>query len=97
MRPAQRITAGLALVLTGALGFHLGRARSLSVASIGFLVGTLVFSGSLWLLVLTNTRWLGAITPLGGLSLMAGWIALAVAGFGAPAGPDGREGPLELR
>ena len=42
-----------------------------------FLGGTLVFSGSLYLLVLTGQRWLGAITPIGGLALLAGWLALA--------------------
>jgi len=36
-----------------------------------------VFSGSLYLLALTGIRWLGAVTPLGGLSLLAGWLALA--------------------
>jgi uncharacterized membrane protein YgdD (TMEM256/DUF423 family) len=39
--------------------------------------GIIVFSGSLYVLVLTNTRWLGAITPLGGLALILGWLALA--------------------
>jgi uncharacterized membrane protein YgdD (TMEM256/DUF423 family) len=38
-----------------------------------------LFSGSLYALVLTNTRWLGAVTPLGGVAFIAGWIALAVA------------------
>lgn len=42
-----------------------------------FLAGTVVFSGSLYLLVLTGQRWLGAVTPLGGLTLLAGWLALA--------------------
>jgi uncharacterized membrane protein YgdD (TMEM256/DUF423 family) len=44
-----------------------------------FLAGTLVFSGSLYLLALTGTRWLGAITPFGGAALLAGWGCLAVA------------------
>lgn len=43
-----------------------------------FLAGTLVFSGSLYLLVLTGTRWLGAVTPIGGLCFLAGWLALAL-------------------
>ncbi len=43
-----------------------------------FGAGILVFSGSLYLLAGTNTRWLGAITPFGGLSFLAGWIWLAV-------------------
>lgn len=51
------------------------RTTSLRVAGLLFLVGTLVFSGSLYALVLTGERWLGAITPIGGLALMAGWLA----------------------
>lgn len=38
-----------------------------------FLAGIVVFSGSLYLLAATNARWLGAVTPFGGLSLLAGW------------------------
>jgi uncharacterized membrane protein YgdD (TMEM256/DUF423 family) len=45
-------------------------------AAIGFLIGICVFSGSLYLLALTNLRWLGAITPLGGLALLIGWSLL---------------------
>lgn len=44
-----------------------------------FVAGTLVFSGSLYALALTGTRWLGAITPLGGLAFLAGWLCLAAA------------------
>ena len=43
-----------------------------------FLVGVIVFSGSLYLLAVTGARWLGAITPIGGLCLTAGWVVLAV-------------------
>ncbi len=43
-----------------------------------FTAGIVVFSGSLYLLTLTDMRWLGAVTPLGGLTLMAGWVALAL-------------------
>ena len=42
-----------------------------------FVVGTVLFSGSLYLLSLTGMRWLGAITPLGGLAFLAGWLCLA--------------------
>ncbi len=42
-----------------------------------FVAGTVLFSGSLYLLALTGTRWLGAITPLGGVAFIAGWAALA--------------------
>lgn len=44
-----------------------------------FFVGILIFSGSLYTMSLTGIRVLGAITPLGGLSLIAGWVALALA------------------
>ena len=42
-----------------------------------FVVGILLFSGSLYLMTLTGARWLGAVTPLGGVSFIAGWAALA--------------------
>src|SRR5690242_914201 len=42
-----------------------------------FTAGILVFSGSLYLLAVTNVHWLGAITPIGGLCLLAGWLTLA--------------------
>lgn len=42
-----------------------------------FIAGTIIFSGSLYLLALTGTRWLGAVTPLGGLCFLAGWASLA--------------------
>lgn len=41
-----------------------------------FLLGIALFSGSLYLLALTGQRWLGAITPLGGLAFLLGWLAL---------------------
>ena len=46
-----------------------------------FTLGVVVFSGSLYLLALTGTRWLGAITPLGGTLFIVGWIVLLVASF----------------
>ena len=44
-----------------------------------FVLGILLFSGSLYLMTLTGARWLGAITPVGGLCFILGWIALAMA------------------
>jgi uncharacterized membrane protein YgdD (TMEM256/DUF423 family) len=41
-----------------------------------FVAGIVIFSGSLYVLALTNIRWLGAITPLGGLCFLAGWLTL---------------------
>ena len=48
-----------------------------------FLIGLVVFSGSLYMLAVTGARWLGAITPLGGLAFIAGWVALAWGAFRA--------------
>jgi uncharacterized membrane protein YgdD (TMEM256/DUF423 family) len=42
-----------------------------------FVIGTVIFSGSLYLLSFTGQRWLGAVTPLGGLAFILGWAALA--------------------
>lgn len=56
-----------------------GRASSLpSIAGWLFAIGTILFSGSLYLLALTQKRWLGAITPFGGLAFIAGWVCLAL-------------------
>jgi uncharacterized membrane protein YgdD (TMEM256/DUF423 family) len=51
-----------------------------------FLAGIAIFSGSLYLLAYTNLRWLGAITPLGGVSFLVGWLWLAL-------GPRNRDVP----
>jgi uncharacterized membrane protein YgdD (TMEM256/DUF423 family) len=45
-----------------------------------FLVGIVVFSGSLYVLGVTGVRWLGAVTPIGGASMMVGWLWIAVKG-----------------
>jgi uncharacterized membrane protein YgdD (TMEM256/DUF423 family) len=49
-----------------------------------FLVGTALFSGSLYALAITGIGWLGAITPLGGGAFLAGWLALALAALRTP-------------
>ncbi len=41
-----------------------------------FIIGTVIFSGSLYILSLTDLRWLGAITPLGGVAFLGGWVCL---------------------
>jgi uncharacterized membrane protein YgdD (TMEM256/DUF423 family) len=55
--------------------------RAAAAAAWCFTGGVVVFSGSLYALALTGVTTLGAITPLGGLGLLAGWILLAVAAF----------------
>lgn len=45
------------------------------------MMGVIVFSTSLYLLVLTGPRWLGAITPFGGVMMISGWLLLAASSF----------------
>jgi uncharacterized membrane protein YgdD (TMEM256/DUF423 family) len=52
-----------------------------------FLIGILIFSGSLYVLAVTNQRWLGAITPFGGISFLIGWGWLAICPWRAGAPP----------
>jgi uncharacterized membrane protein YgdD (TMEM256/DUF423 family) len=52
-----------------------------------FLLGILIFSGSLYVLAVTNVRWLGAITPLGGISFIVGWTWLLICPLDKIAGP----------
>jgi len=53
------------------------------------ILGILIFSGSLYILCLLNLPWLGAITPLGGLAFIAGWLALARAAYTQASSPLG--------
>jgi uncharacterized membrane protein YgdD (TMEM256/DUF423 family) len=61
--------------------------RRLLPAAWLLLVGTVLFSGSLYFLVFTGIRWIGAITPIGGVALIAGW-GLAAWRLIAPVGED---------
>ena len=67
----------LALLAVGLARVH-WPSGLMSVAGWSFVVGMLVFSGSLYLMTATGARWLGAITPVGGAAFIVGWIALAV-------------------
>ena len=69
----------LALLLVGWIMRSSGEA--LQAVGYCFLAGILIFSGSLYILVLTNTPWLGAITPIGGVAFIAGWCIWAVKSF----------------
>ncbi len=66
-----------------AVGWAATRWPGTTVAVAGwlFVAGTVIFSGSLYLLGVTGQRWLGAITPLGGAAFLAGWLALAAAAW----------------
>ncbi len=62
----------LALLAIGILMDHLPDKR-LGYAALAMVIGIVIFSGSLYVLCLTGVRWLGAVTPLGGLALIVGW------------------------
>ncbi|OEJ99673.1 DUF423 domain-containing protein [Roseivirga misakiensis] len=64
-----------ALILLGIIMLNI-QSNYFNYASICFIVGIAIFSGSLYTLSLTNMTWLGAITPIGGLSLIMGWVFL---------------------
>src|SRR3954447_14370249 len=70
----------LALLATAALMTRV-EGRAMLVAGWSFTAGILIFSGSLYALALTGVTTLGAITPIGGLAFLLGWVALAVAAF----------------
>ncbi len=53
----------------------------LNTAAVAFMVGILLFSGSLYALSLTGVKWLGAITPLGGVAFIVGWGCLTFFAF----------------
>ena len=89
----DRLTADMLVVYETGVRYHLTHALGLlAVAwatsrwpnvwtgSAGwlFVAGIAIFSGSLYLLAVTGVRWLGAITPIGGLCLIAGWVVLAI-------------------
>jgi uncharacterized membrane protein YgdD (TMEM256/DUF423 family) len=78
----------LAILAVGIL-IHLGRGgAAMQAAGWLFLVGSMIFSGSLYILATTGLRWLGAVTPIGGVAMIAAWVALAVAAgsFHSPSG-----------
>lgn len=68
----------LALVLVGILWSRLG-GTALGTSAIAFITGIVLFSGSLYALAFSGPRWLGPVTPLGGVAFLLGWGALVVA------------------
>ena len=66
----------LGILLLGLTSFFLTE-KLVSTPAYFLIFGVIIFSGSLFLLVLTNLRWFGAITPIGGLCLIIGWLLFA--------------------
>ena len=65
----------LALLGIGLIGMKYP-STMLSYSGYAMMLGTLIFSGSLYVLCFSGVKWLGAITPIGGLALLAGWLLL---------------------
>ncbi len=72
-----QVVHALALLAVGLLARQTG--QPLRGVTLSFLAGTLLFSGSLYGLAVGGPRWLGPVTPVGGLLLIAGWLQLAFA------------------
>jgi uncharacterized membrane protein YgdD (TMEM256/DUF423 family) len=69
----------LGMLLVGLTAVHLPESRHLAMAGWTMLAGIVLFSGSLYLLALTGSSWLGLLTPLGGLAFIASWCLFALA------------------
>ena len=80
----------LALLLVGALAAH---GRRTGAAAIAFLLGIALFSGSLYALVLLDQKWLGAVTPFGGVAFLFGGLRLAMQGAAPDEGLETRGRP----
>ena len=70
----------LAIIAVGLLSTTGRGGTALQVAGWSLLLGSVIFSGTLYVLAATGIKWLGAITPIGGLMMLVGWLALAVTG-----------------
>lgn len=71
----------LGLILVAILADKLGQGGLITWAGWALFIGIIFFSGSLYVMALTGVRTLGAITPIGGMSFLTGWILLAVSSF----------------
>lgn len=79
-----------ALALLGVGGWLLANRTSRRIGWAGslFTFGTVIFSGSLYLLVATGARWFGAITPIGGVCFLFGWLTVLAEAVLLPANPN---------
>ncbi|GAK12038.1 DUF423 domain-containing protein [Geomicrobium sp. JCM 19039] len=69
----------LGIIAVGLFATNQEMNGKLQAAALFMSVGIVIFSGSLYVMALTNMTWLGAITPIGGVSFIAGWVFLLVA------------------
>jgi uncharacterized membrane protein YgdD (TMEM256/DUF423 family) len=68
----------LGLILIGIISLHISSGL-INWSAIFMTLGIVLFSGSLYVLAITGVKWLGAITPLGGVSFIVGWVLLLIA------------------
>lgn len=73
-----QVSHSLVLLFVCLAAAHWGKHWALTASSVSFAAGIVLFSGSLYLLALTGIKWIGPVTPLGGLALILGWGLLAV-------------------
>lgn len=69
----------LGILIVGTLAAYTGDSSALTWSGWLLLFGIVIFSGSLYVMALTGMTWLGAITPIGGVSFIIGWVLLVVA------------------
>lgn len=74
----------LGLLIIGGVAIHLPESGYLLWSGRFLIAGIVIFSGSLYLLTLTDTGWFGAVTPIGGLAFIIGWILLGLAIYRHP-------------
>lgn len=86
-----QLAHAIALVGVAIVAGLLPHVRAARVAGWCMVVGIVVFSGSLYVLALTGQKWLGMITPFGGVSFLSGWVALVIAALRLPIQPAGQE------
>jgi len=67
-----------ALLMTGLLLLRVQH-KFIEYAGFSFISGVVIFSGSLYILCITNLKWWGAITPIGGVLMIVGWLLLSIA------------------
>ncbi len=69
----------IGLLILGLIGQSMEPSKWITWSGYSMIAGILIFSGSLYILTLTDTSWLGAVTPLGGFALILGWCFLILA------------------
>lgn len=77
-----QLVHGLGMLAIAALGARFG-SPLLSLAAAFMFAGVVIFSGSLYILAISGTKWLGAITPIGGAAFILAWAMVALAAYRA--------------